>query len=202
MGRHGPRQRRRRTPGSDPARDSAPSSQAPTPPCTRITSKEALQGKVLHYDKNGEEHYNLIRPSSKSIRNSDPNASLYWLTRMMEAGEDGMHLARRLIRMASEDIGLADPFALRITLDAAEAFHQLGYPEGKLALVQAAVHSPAPPRATPSTPPLGQAIQDVRQTSAEPVPATCATRLPALMRQAGMAKAIATRTMIRLPRTR
>ncbi|MEZ6003130.1 MAG: replication-associated recombination protein A [Planctomycetota bacterium] len=147
--------------------------------------KEALQGKVLHYDKNGEEHYNLISALHKSIRNSDPNASLYWLTRMMEAGEDGMYLARRLIRMASEDIGLADPFALRITLDAAEAFHQLGYPEGKLALVQAAVYLSRAPKSNALYTALGQAIQDVRQTSAEPVPKHLRNAPTALMRQAG-----------------
>ena len=98
--------------------------------------REALAGKALRYDKAGEEHYNLISALHKSIRNSDENAAVYWLTRMMHAGEDGNYLSRRLIRIASEDIGLADPFALRIALDAGDAFHKLGYPEGNLALLQ------------------------------------------------------------------
>jgi len=131
---------------------------------------EVLQRKVLHYDKTGEEHYNLVSALHKSIRNSDENATLYWLTRMMEAGEDGRYLARRLIRMASEDIGLADPFALRIALDAAEAFHQLGYPEGKLALVQCAVYLARARKSNALYVALGKAEKDVAQTAADPVP--------------------------------
>jgi putative ATPase len=131
---------------------------------------DVLQRKVLHYDKTGEEHYNLISALHKSIRNSDENATLYWLTRMIEAGEDGRYLARRMIRMASEDVGLADPFALRVALDAAEAFHQLGYPEGKLALVQCAVYLARARKSNSLYVALGQAERDVAETAADPVP--------------------------------
>lgn len=146
---------------------------------------EVLQRKILHYDKSGEEHFNLISALHKSIRNSDENATLYWLTRMMSAGEDGKYLSRRLIRMASEDIGLADPFALRVALDAAEAFHQLGYPEGKLALVQCAVYLARAKKSNALYAALGKAEQDVAQSSAEPVPLHLRNATTDLMKQAG-----------------
>ncbi len=146
---------------------------------------DALQRKHLHYDKSGEEHYNLISALHKSVRNSDENATLYWLARMMEAGEDGQYIARRLIRMASEDIGLADPFALRITLDAAEAFGRLGYPEGKLALVQAAVYLARAPKDNALYTGLGKAEKDVQRTAAEPVPRHLRNAVTDLMKEAG-----------------
>ena len=149
---------------------------------------DILQRKVLHYDKDGEEHYNLISALHKSIRNSDENATLYWLTRMMEAGEDGRYLARRLIRMASEDIGLADPFALRVALDAAEAFHQLGYPEGKLALVQCAVYLARARKSNALYTALGKAEQDVARTAAEPVPLHLRNASTRLMKDLGFGK--------------
>lgn len=152
--------------------------------CDELLS-EALQRKHLHYDKSGEEHYNLISALHKSVRNSDEDATLYWLTRMMEAGEDGQYLARRLIRMASEDIGLADPFALRITLDAAEAFGRLGYPEGKLALVQAAVYLARAPKSNALYIGLGKAEEDVQRTVAEGVPRHLRNAVTDLMKQAG-----------------
>jgi len=101
--------------------------------------ESALQRKALLYDKNGEQHFNIISALHKSIRNSDVDASLYWLARMLEAGEDPLYIARRLIRFASEDIGLAEPGALAQTVAAKEAFHFIGVPEGKLALAQAVV---------------------------------------------------------------
>ena len=149
---------------------------------------DALQRKVLHYDKSGEEHYNLVSALHKSIRNSDEDATLYWLTRMMEAGEDGQYLARRLIRMASEDIGLADPFALRVTMDAAEAFGRLGYPEGKLALVQAAVYLARAPKSNALYVGLGKAEKDVQSTAAEGVPRHLRNAVTDLMKQAGYGK--------------
>ena len=109
----------------------------------RITAallEDVLQRKMLRYDKAGEEHYNLISALHKSVRNSDPDAALYWLARMIESGEDALYLARRMVRMASEDIGLAEPGALAVTLAAKEAFDFLGAPEGHLALAQAAVY--------------------------------------------------------------
>ncbi|MDF1836324.1 MAG: replication-associated recombination protein A [Planctomycetota bacterium] len=150
--------------------------------------KEALQGKALHYDKSGEEHYNLISALHKSLRNSDVNATIYWLTRMMAAGEDGMYLARRMIRFASEDVGLADPFALRIALDAADAFHMLGYPEGKLALVQAAAYLAQAPKSNALYAALGAAESDVQSTSADPVPFHLRNASTGLMKEAGYGK--------------
>ena len=146
---------------------------------------EVLQRKILHYDKSGEEHFNLISALHKSIRNSDENATLYWLARMMEAGEDGRYLARRLIRMASEDVGLADPFALRIALDAAEAFHQLGYPEGKLALVQCAVYLARARKSNALYVGLAKAEADVATSAADPVPLHLRNASTSLMKSAG-----------------
>src|SRR5713226_45114 len=113
---------------------------------TRELVEDVLQRKILLYDKSGEEHYNLISALHKSVRNSDPDASLYWLVRMLESGEDPLYIARRLVRMASEDIGLAEPGALAITLAARDAFDFLGAPEGHLALAQAAVYLSLAPK--------------------------------------------------------
>lgn len=146
---------------------------------------EVLQRKILHYDKTGEEHFNLISALHKSIRNSDENATLYWLARMMEAGEDGRYLSRRMIRMASEDIGLADPYALRVALDAAEAFHQLGYPEGKLALVQCAVYLARAKKSNALYVGLAKAERDVATTAADPVPLHLRNASTDLMKKAG-----------------
>ena len=99
-----------------------------------------MQRKVLLYDKGGEEHFNLISALHKSVRSSDVDAALYWLARMLEAGEDRLYIARRLIRMAIEDIGLADPRALEQAIAAMQAVHFLGIPEGDLALAQAAIY--------------------------------------------------------------
>jgi len=149
---------------------------------------EALQRKLALYDKSGEEHFNLASALHKSIRNSDSNATLYWLTRMMEAGEDGKYIGRRLIRMASEDIGLADPFALRIALDAADAFHRLGYPEGKLALAQAAVYLARTRKSNALYVALDRAQRDVQESSAEPVPLHLRNASTRLMEDVGYGK--------------
>ena len=105
-----------------------------------------MQRKVLLYDKSGEEHFNLISALHKSVRSSDPDAALYWLARMLEAGEDRMYIARRLVRMAIEDIGLADPRALEQAMAAMQAVHFLGIPEGDLALAQAAIYLAVAPK--------------------------------------------------------
>jgi putative ATPase len=102
--------------------------------------EEVLQKKAFLYDKSGEEHYNLISALHKSLRGSDPDASLYWLGRMLEAGEDPLYIARRMVRFASEDVGMADPQALQVAISAMEAFHFIGLPEGNLALAEAAVY--------------------------------------------------------------
>jgi putative ATPase len=146
---------------------------------------QALQRKQLAYDRSGEEHYNLISALHKSIRNSDDSASLYWLTRMLESGEDRDFLARRLIRIAIEDVGLADPFALRIALDGADAWHRLGSPEGELALVQVAVYLARARKSNAVYVAHKAAIDDVQRTAAEPVPLHLRNAPTALMKAAG-----------------
>jgi len=131
---------------------------------------DALQKRVLRYDKAGEEHYNLISALHKSVRNSDVDASLYWLGRMLEAGEDPLYIARRLVRMAVEDIGMADPQALLITVAARDAVDFLGMPEGNLALAQAAAYLALAPKSNALYEAYGAVQQDVEQTVAEPVP--------------------------------
>jgi len=148
----------------------------------QITSElleDVLQRKLLRYDKSGEEHYNLISALHKSVRNSDPDAALYWLARMLESGEDPLYLARRMVRMASEDIGLAEPGALAITLAAKDAFDFLGTPEGNLALAQAAVYLSLAPNPTPSTPLTATSRMTYRKPRPSPSPCTSATPPPA-----------------------
>ena len=122
----------------------------PGPEGRRVLTQErledVLQRKLLRYDKSGEEHFNLISALHKSVRNSDADAALYWLTRMIESGEDPLYFARRLVRMASEDIGLAEPHAVAVTFAAMHAFDFLGPPEGHLALAQAAVYLSLAPK--------------------------------------------------------
>jgi len=137
---------------------------------TDQVAQDALQKRVLRYDKAGEEHYNLISALHKSVRNSDADASLYWLARMIESGEDPLYLARRLVRMAVEDIGLADPNALALTIAARDAVDFLGMPEGNLALAQAAVYLALSPKSNALYTAYGAVQQDVERTVAEPVP--------------------------------
>ncbi|MBW2331613.1 MAG: replication-associated recombination protein A, partial [Deltaproteobacteria bacterium] len=113
---------------------------------TRAVAEAALQIKALQYDKHGEEHYNLISAFHKSLRGSDPDAALYWLGRMLAAGEDPLYIARRMVRFASEDVGNADPRALSVTVSAVQAFQFVGLPEGDLALAQAAVYLATAPK--------------------------------------------------------
>jgi putative ATPase len=132
--------------------------------------REALQKRVLLYDKNGEEHYNLISALHKSVRNSDPDAALYWLGRMLEAGEDPLYVARRVVRMAVEDIGLADPNALSLCMAARDAVDFIGMPEGNLALAQAVVYLSVAPKSNALYTAYGSVQQDVEQTAADAVP--------------------------------
>jgi putative ATPase len=125
---------------------------------------------MLLYDKKGEQHYDIISALHKSVRNSDPDAALYWLGRMLEAGEDPMYCARRLVRMAVEDIGLAAPEALNLCLSARDAMHFLGSPEGDLALAQAAVYLALAPKSNAVYTAYADVQQDIRKTVAEPVP--------------------------------
>ena len=137
---------------------------------TEAAVQDAMQRKVLLYDKGGEEHFNLISALHKSVRSSDVDAALYWLTRMVEAGEDRLYIARRLIRMAIEDIGLADPRALEQSIAAMQAVHFLGIPEGDLALAQAAIYLSVAPKSDASYKAMGAVKDDVEKTIAEPVP--------------------------------
>ena len=132
--------------------------------------RQAFARKALLYDRAGEEHYNLISALHKSIRNSDADAGLYWLARMIEAGEDPLYVARRLVRFASEDVGMADPSALGATLAAQQAVHFVGLPEGALALAQAVVHLAAAPKSNAVYLAYSEAARDALETRAEPVP--------------------------------
>ena len=132
--------------------------------------EDAVQRKVLLYDKAGEEHFNLISALHKSVRNSDPDAALYWLGRMLEAGEDPLYVVRRLIRFASEDIGLADPEALAVTVAAMQAVHFIGMPEADLALAEAAVYLSLAPKSNALYMGYGEVKSDAQKTVAEPVP--------------------------------
>jgi putative ATPase len=147
--------------------------------------EEVLQRKMLRYDKAGEEHYNLISALHKSVRNSDADAALYWLARMIESGEDPLYLARRMVRMASEDIGLAEPGALAVTLAAKEAFDFLGAPEGHLALAQAAVYLSLAPKSNAVYVAYGEVVEDVRKTEADPVPLHLRNAVTGLMKNIG-----------------
>lgn len=132
--------------------------------------ERALQHKALRYDKGGEEHYNLISAFHKSLRGSDPDAALYWLARMLEAGEDALYVARRMVRFATEDVGNADPFALRLALGAMETFRFLGHPEGDLVLAQAAVYLATAPKSNSVYQAWNTVRQVVRDKGALPVP--------------------------------
>ena len=165
---------------------------APDSAGRRIVSRErledVLQRKLLPYDKAGEEHFNLISALHKSVRNSDPDAALYWLARMLESGEDALYLSRRLVRMASEDIGLADPGALQITLAAMNAFDFLGAPEGHLALAEAAVYLSLAPKSNAVYTAYNSVHDDLQRTIAEPVPLHLRNAVTGLMEHIGYGK--------------
>ncbi|OGP92911.1 MAG: AAA family ATPase [Deltaproteobacteria bacterium RBG_16_48_10] len=150
--------------------------------------EEALQKKAYLYDKAGEEHYNLISALHKSLRGSDPDAALYWLGRMIEAGEDPLYIARRMIRFASEDIGMADPQALQMAVSAMEAFHFIGLPEGTLALAQAAVYLAASPKSNALYMAYQKVEKDVREIENMPVPLHIRNAPTSLMKELGYGK--------------
>ena len=166
----------------------AAASASKAPEITTAAVEDAIQRRILLYDKAGEEHYNLISALHKSVRASDADAALYWLARMLEAGEDRLYLARRLMRMAVEDIGLADPRALEQAGAAVQAVHFLGQPEGDLALAQLAVYLAAAPKSDAVYRALAQAQQDVEKTVADPVPLRLRNAVTGLMRGIGYAQ--------------
>jgi putative ATPase len=157
----------------------------------RITDgivESALQKRVLRYDKAGEEHYNLISALHKSVRNSDPDAALYWLARMLEAGEDPLYIARRVVRMAVEDVGLADPNALSLSMAAKEAVDFIGLPEGNLALAEAVVYMSLAPKSNALYTAYGAVKDDVEHTVADPVPLHLRNAPTKLMKDVGYGK--------------
>ncbi|MFC2174205.1 replication-associated recombination protein A [Acidobacteriota bacterium] len=151
--------------------------------CTHI--EKAAQSKVLFYDKSGEEHYNLISAMHKCIRNSDPDAALYWLARMLKAGEDPLYIARRLVRVASEDVGLADPRALTLCIAAMEAVKRIGMPEADCALAEATVFLAAAPKSNALYRAMGEAYRDIERYPAEPVPLHLRNAPTPLMKETG-----------------
>jgi putative ATPase len=152
---------------------------------TEASIREAAQRRTLLYDTSGEEHYNLISALHKSLRDSDPDAALYWLTRMLEAGEDRLYLARRLVRFASEDVGNADPAALSLTLAAKDAYDFLGDPEGELALAQAVIYLALAPKSNAVYVAYNEAKADVAERPAEPVPLHIRNAPTRLMKELG-----------------
>jgi putative ATPase len=147
--------------------------------------RQAFARKALLYDKAGEEHFNVISALHKSIRNSDADAGLYWLARMLEAGEDPLYVARRLVRFASEDVGLADPQALVIAIAAQQAVHFVGLPEGALALAELVVYLAAAPKSNALYVAYGAAARDALETRAEPVPLSVRNAPTGLMKDLG-----------------
>jgi len=152
------------------------------------TIEDAVQHRALRYDKDGEHHYNTVSALHKSMRGSDPDASLYWLARMLEAGEDPLYIARRLVRFASEDVGMADPQALVIAMAAQQAVHFLGIPEGNLALAEAAVYLATTTKSNSLYQAYSRVQEEVRQSSNEPVPLHLRNPVTPLMKEAGYGK--------------
>ena len=150
--------------------------------------EEVLQRKAFLYDKSGEEHYNLISALHKSLRGSDPDAALYWLGRMLEAGEDPLYIVRRMIRFASEDVGNADPRALQVAVAAMEAFHFIGLPEGSLALAQAAVYLATAPKSNALYTAYQKVQRDIRELENSPVPLHIRNPVTSLMKDLGYGK--------------
>ncbi len=150
--------------------------------------EDAVQRRWLRYDRAGEEHYDTVSAYIKSVRGSDPDAALYWLARMLEAGEDPLFVARRMVILAAEDIGLADPQALSIAVAAQQAVHFIGMPEGLLPLAEATIYLAAAPKSNSALAAYGRAKADVEQTLNEPVPLHLRNAVTGLMRQMGYGK--------------
>ena len=155
---------------------------------TMATAQEALQKKALLYDKGGEEHYNVISAFIKSMRSSDPDAALYWLARMLEAGEDPLFILRRMIILASEDIGNADPRALQMAVAALQAFQMVGMPEGRIILGQAVTYLATAPKSNASYAGIDAALSEVRTSGALPVPMHIRNGPTRLMKELGYHK--------------
>ena len=155
---------------------------------TRETVEQCTSRKSLLYDKNGEEHYNLISALHKSMRNSDPDAAIYWLARMLEAGEDPIYIARRVTRFASEDVGLADPRALELAVAAYQACHLIGMPECSVHLTQAVVYLSLAPKSNALYMAYNAAREDALKQLDEPVPMNIRNAVTGLMKDLGYGK--------------
>ncbi|MFH1217498.1 MAG: replication-associated recombination protein A [Pseudomonadota bacterium] len=155
---------------------------------TQDAVKDAMQRNSLRYDAGGEEHYNLISALHKSLRDSDPDGSLYWLARMLKSGEDPLYIARRLIRFASEDVGNADPQALTLTLSARESYHMLGSPEGELALAQAVIYLATAPKSNATYAAYNMVMKEIERTGSLPVPLHIRNAPTRLMKELGYGK--------------
>ncbi len=158
------------------------------PSITLANVEEALQRRALRYDQQGEEHYNLISALHKSLRDSDPDGGLYWLARMLAAGEDPLYIARRLVRFASEDIGNADPQALGVALNSRDAYHMLGSPEGELALVQAVIYLATAPKSNALYAAYKKVMQDIKRTGSLAPPLHIRNAPTKLMKELGYGK--------------
>lgn len=152
------------------------------------TIEDAIQHRALTYDKSGDQHFNTISALHKSLRGSDPDAALYWLARMLEAGEDPLYIARRLVRFASEDVGMADPQALVVAMAAQQAVHFIGLPEGNLALAEAAVYLATAPKSNSLYQAYSRAQEEVKQGSSESVPLHLRNPVTPLMKDIGYGK--------------
>ena len=152
------------------------------------TIEDAVQHPALRYDKAGDQHYDLISALHKSMRGSDPDASLYWLGRMLEAGEDPLYIARRVVRFASEDVGLADPQALVVAMAAQQAVHFIGVPEGNLALAEAIVYMATAPKSNSLYTAYSSVQEEIKKGYGEPVPLHLRNAVTGLMQGAGYGK--------------
>ncbi len=155
---------------------------------TAEIAREVHQKGALLYDKDGEEHFNLISALHKTIRGGDPDAALYWLARMLDAGEDPLYIVRRLVRFASEDIGLADPYALTLCMNARDAYHFLGSPEGELAIATAVIYMACTPKSNAAYVAFGRAMADAREKGSLPVPLYIRNAPTSLMKELGYGK--------------
>ena len=155
---------------------------------TAETIAQCMDRRSLLYDKNGEEHYNLISALHKSMRNSDPDAAVYWMCRMIDGGEDPLYIARRMVRFASEDVGLADSNALNVAVNAYQACHFLGLPECNVHLAHAAVYLSMAPKSNALEVACNEAARDISESPAEPVPLHIRNGVTDLMKKAGYGK--------------
>ena len=155
---------------------------------TQATIEDAMQRRALLYDKAGDQHYDTISAFIKSVRGSDPDAAVYWLARMLEAGEDPLFIARRLVILAAEDVGMADPQALSVAVAVQQAVHFVGLPEGRIPLAEATVYLATAPKSNSAYMAISKAMEDVQKTRNDPVPLHLRNAVTGLMREMGYGK--------------